>query len=105
MRDEVASAFLHVKETRDLVDNEVLQTSSGLGLDLERPCREVERNLLDVRKRYLNVKVVKPFVDGATGEVRPYTGHVEQVAWDINEGCYMFHVRYDDDGDEEDMEH
>ena len=105
MRDEVSSAFLHIKETRDLVDNEILQTSSGLGLDLDRACREVERNLLQLRKRYLHVKVVKSFVDGVTGEVKPYSGHVEQVAWDSSEGCYMFHVRYEDDGDEEDMEH
>ena len=65
----------------------------------------MQSNLLQLRKRYLHIKVVKSFVDGVTGEVKPYSGHVEQVSWDSSEGCYMFHVRYEDDGDEEDMEH
>ena len=107
LRDEISSAYLHVKETRDLDDIETLAPCLSFGLDLHRPFLELEDNLITLRLRYLKAKVVKEFLDGATGDVRPYVGHVDQIAWDKGEGCYLFHVVYDDDDDddEEDMEH
>ena len=55
----------------------------------------------------MNAKIVKNLRDGETGELKPYTGHVDQISWDppMGWGCYMYHVSYDDDSDEEDMEH
>ena len=52
----------------------------------------------------MNVRIIKNFKDDNTGEVRGYSGSVTSLDWSREDGSYMFHVVYDSDSDEEDME-
>ena len=104
MRDGLASATLHIQQLRSYIDNEKLQPSDSLVLDFQRALDHLENSLEDLRSKYLNTRVLKNFEDEDTGEVRGYSGTVTSLDWSRAEGSYMFHVVYDSDSDEEDMD-
>ena len=52
----------------------------------------------------MDTRVVKNFEDAVTKTVRAYTGTVNGVNWSKGDGCYLFHVVYDSDSDDEDLE-
>ena len=74
-------------------------------LDLERAHTTFEDDLDDLREKYLDKKVQKVFDDVTTptGQ-RIYKGTVVDIDWSSRDGCYLFRIRYEEDGDEEDME-
>ena len=74
-------------------------------LDLTRAHSSFENDLDDLRGKYLNRAVQKVFEDAGapTGE-RTYRGTVVDIDWSTQDGCYLFRIRYEEDGDEEDME-
>ena len=74
-------------------------------LDFQRALDHLENSLDDLRSKYMNVRIIKNFFkDDNTGEVRGYSGRVTSSDWSREDGSYMFHVVYDSDSDEEDME-
>lgn len=105
MRDSLSSATLHLQQLRGYVDDEVIEIFSSLGIDLESALQRLESDLDDLREKYVSAKIAKPFMDNVRGEVRPYKGTVTDVHYSNSDGCYLFHVNYDSDSDDEDMEH
>ena len=103
LRDELASATLHVQQLRVLVNSEVLESSDSLTLEFNKSLSYVENNLDDLREKYLGTDIVKQFED-RDGQVRGFRGEVSAVDWSRDDGCFLFHVVYDSDSDEEDME-
>ena len=95
---------LHIQQLRSYIDSEKLQPSDSLVLDFQRALDHLENSLEDLRVKYLNTRVVKNFKDDNTGEVRGFSGSVTSLDWSRGHGCYMFHVVYDSDSDEEDMD-
>ena len=76
-------------------------------MDLERAHTSFEDDLDDLREKYLHKSVTKVFEDAdavAPNKDRRYTGRVVDIDWSSQAGCYLFRIRYDEDGDEEDME-
>ena len=104
MRDELASATLHIQQLRSYIHHEQLQPSDSLVLDFQRALDHLENSLDDLREKYVNTRVVKNFRDDTTGEVRGFAGCVTSLDWSRDDGCFLFHVVYDSDSDEEDME-
>ena len=43
-------------------------------------------------------------MDDDQGKVRPYLGTVTDVSYSRDDGCYLYHIDYDSDSDDEDME-
>ena len=89
-----------------LADEEVLvPLRRRLHLDLERAQTSFEDDLDDLHEKYLHKNVQKVFddADAPTGE-RTCRGTVEDMDWSARDGCYLFRIRYEEDGDEEDME-
>ena len=105
MRDSLSSATMHVQQLRAYEDDEVIETIERMGIDVSSALKRVEVDLDMNRKKYLSARVSKPFHDEATGNVRPYEGTVTAVTWDNDVGCILYHVDYDSDSDDEDMEH
>lgn len=105
LRDELATATLHLQQLRVFYDVEVLQSGKSLSIDFAAALRRVENNLDDLRRKYLGVTVTKPFFDNTRHTVRDYSGEVTSVAWSPSSGCYLFRIEYDSDSDGEDMEH
>ena len=96
----------HTQEIKLLADEEVLvPLRRRLHLDLERAQTSFEDDLDDLREKYLHKNVQKVFddADAPTGE-RTCRGTVEDIDWSARDGCYLFRIRYEEDGDEEDME-
>ena len=56
-----------------------------------------------MRRKYVNKTIVKNFDEG-DGTVRQYRGYINTVDWSKTDGTHLFHVVYDSDSDEEDME-
>ena len=104
LRDELATATLHLQQLRVLHNVEKLQTFNSLSLDLERALEYVENSITQLRERYIDVKIVKPFFDDSIQAVRDYEGHVTAVEFVRDEGHHLFHIEYDSDSDDEDME-
>ena len=102
MRDELASATLHLQQLRSLVNVEGLQSSDSLVLDFIRAINHVENSLQDLQEKYLDTRIVRNFNED--GIERAYAGTINCVNWSRDEGCYLFHVSYDSDSDEEDLE-
>ena len=71
-------------------------------MDFQRALDFVEYSLQDLQEKYMDTRVVKNFDDG--GNVRAYAGTINGVNWSKGDGCYLFHVVYDSDSDEEDLE-
>jgi hypothetical protein len=98
----VASATLHLQQLRTLVDVENLQTSDCLALDFMRAINHVENSLQDLQEKYLDTRIVRNFDED--GIERAYSGTINCVNWSGDDDCYLFHVAYDSDSDEEDLE-
>ena len=105
LSDDLASATLHLQQLRSYRDAEVLETASALTIDFKKALTQVENSLGDLRKKYVDRRVKKPFHDEDLDRVRDYHGSVVSVEFAATEGCYVFHVEYDSDSDDEDMEH
>ena len=105
LRDSLAAMTLHLQQLRQLDGHDVLQNSIDYDLDLQAALNHVENDLNDLRSKYFGSRVTKPFVDEDTGEIRGYGGTVDDISWSATHGCYLFHVTYDSDSDDEDMEH
>ena len=103
--DSLASATLHLQQLRALRDDEVLEKANALTIDFDRAIAFVENSLDDLRQKYINRRVRKPFYDDQLGKVRDYDGVVSSVDFSSSEGCYLFQVEYDSDSDVDDMEH
>ena len=101
--DELTSATLHLQQLKVLVEDETLLPTDKMVLEFKRALSHVENNLTQLREKYLDARVLKDFDDG-TGRVRGYEGHVDCINWSRSEGSFLFHVVYDSDSDEEDME-
>jgi len=104
LSDDLASATLHIQQLRSYQDAETLESSSALTLDLEAALRYVENNLDDLRRKYLDKRISKPFFDEQLERVRDYAGHVSSVDFSRDSGCVLFQIDYDSDSDAEDME-
>ena len=76
----------------------------ALTINFEEALSHVENSLDDMRK-YIGCRVVKQFFDEDVGHDRDYAGHVQSVDFNVADGCFLFHVSYDSDSDDEDMEH
>ena len=105
LSDDLASATLHLQQLRSFRDDEVLETASALTIDFKKALTQVENSLTDLRKKYVDRRLKKPFHDEEQDRVRDYYGSVVSVDFVATEGCYVFHVQYDSDSDDEDMEH
>ena len=103
MTDELASATLHLQQLKVLIDAEKLLPSEALVLDFQRAIDYLEGSLDQLREKYMDKRIVKQF-ENDDGELQEYTGRVSAVDWDMTQCCYLFHVQYDADSDEEDME-
>ena len=89
-----------------LADEEVLvPLRRRMTLDLERAHTSFEDDLDALREKYLHKDVQKVFddADAPRGE-RTFRGTVADIDWSSKDGCYLFRIRYEEDGDEEDME-
>ena len=80
-----------------------MQPTDSLVLDFTRAIEYMENNLTDLRNKYLDKRIVKIFTHETTGDERQYAGTINSIDWDRGEGCYLFHVGYDSDSDEEDL--
>ena len=96
------SATLHLHQLRSLVDVETLEPSDSLALDFERALNHVENSLRDLQAKYIDTRICRNFNEN--GHDRAYAGTVNDVNWSRDSGCYLFHVSYDSDSDEEDLE-
>ena len=103
MTDELASATLHLQQLKVLIDAEKLQNSDTLATDFQRALNYIETNLTALREKYVDKPVVKKF-ENENGVLREYRGHISSLDWSRVDGEYLFHVVYDSDSDEEDME-
>ena len=103
MKDELASATLHLQQLQVLINAEKLQASDAMMIDFEKAVNFLEGSLDDLRRKYVNKTVVKDFEDD-TGTVRQFRGSINAVDWSKTDGAHLFHVVYDSDSDEEDME-
>ena len=103
--DTLASATLHLQQLRALRDNEVLETATALTIDFKQALTIVENSLEDLRRKYVDRRVSKPFFDNDLERVRDYEGKVVSVDFAHAEGCFLFQVQYDSDSDGEDLEH
>ena len=102
LRDELASATLHLQQLRTLVNVENLQPSNSLVLDFQRALKHVQNSLQDLQKKYVDTRISRVFDEN--GHERAYAGTINDVNWSRDNGCYLFHVSYDSDSDEEDLE-
>ena len=105
LRDVLATMTLHLQQLRQLDCTDTLRNFSDYQLDLQSALNHLENDLNELRDKYDGARVSKPFVDDNTGLVRPYGGNVDEISWSAQDGCYLFHVVYDSDSDDEDMEH
>ena len=104
MRDDLATATLHVQQLRSYINDDVLETISTLGIDFKAALLTIEHDLDDLRKKYVGTTIVKSFRDEERGVVRPYRGRCTDAFFSREDGHYLFHVSYDSDSDSEDME-
>ena len=86
-----------------LIDSEKLEAADSLVLEFQRALHHVENNLDDLRDKYMGINIIKEFED-RNGNVRGFRGNINSVDWSRDDGCFLFHVVYDSDSDEEDME-
>ena len=103
MTDELASATLHLQQLKVLIDAEKLESTDSLFIDFQRAIEYLEDSLDQLRSKYVDKPIVKNFEDG-DGTLREYRGHISSIDWSRIDGNYLFHVVYDSDSDEEDME-
>ena len=94
LRDELASATLHLQQLRKFIDVENLQSSDSLVLDYERALTHVQNTLEDIRNKYLDTRISRNFT--IDGEERVYAGTINHINWSRGDGCYLFHVSYAD---------
>ena len=52
------------------------------------------------------MRISKPFIDNNLPQpaVRNFKGTVTSVDYSRSEGCHLFHIEYDSDSDDEDLE-
>ena len=106
LSDDLVSATLHLQQLRSFRDDEVLETASALTIDFKKVLTQIENNLCDLRKNMwtgvwrnrFTMKILIEFVI-ITDPLCPWTHFA------TTEGYYVFHVQYDSDSDDEDMEH
>ena len=104
MRDSLSSATLHLQQLRQYVNDECMELVKNMGIDGKAAFRTFENNIERLREKYCEKRVAKPFFDDTLKEVRDYLGTVLDVVFSREEGCFLFHVRYDSDSDDEDYE-
>ena len=104
MRDSLATATLHVQQLRAYTNEDVLETVSTLGIDVNTALSTIEHDLDELRKKYVGKRIAKRFRDEARGVVRPYKGNCTDAFFSREDGHYLFHASYDSDSDSEDME-
>ena len=105
MRDELATATLHVQQLRAYMNDDVLETISNLGIDVNIALSTIEHDLEQLRKKYVGKSMAKNFKDETRGGVvRPYKGKCTDAFFSKEDGHYLFHVSYNSDSDSEDME-
>ena len=105
MRDSLSTATLHVQQLRSYLDDEVIEMITELDIDKNTALSCMEHDLDNLRDKYVNKRLAKRFQDdNNNGIVRPYKGTVSDVFYSKPEGHYLFHVIYDSDSDDEDME-
>ena len=105
MRDSLATATLHVQQLQSYMDSDVVQVIGDLDIDKTTALRCTERDLDKLREKYVNKLLHKRFQDEANPNlVRPYKGEVIDVFYSRDDGHYLFHVTYDSDSDDEDLE-
>ena len=105
MSDDLASAILHLQQLRGYRHDEILEDSRELTIELQQALDYVQNSLQDLRKKYIDRRIKKPFMDETLGQVRDYGGVVTGVDFCAADGCYLFKINYDSDSDDEDMEH
>ena len=81
---------------------ETLQPTDSLALDFQRALSHVHNSLRDLQEKYIDTRVCRNF--NGDGHERAYAGTINDVNWCRESGCYLFHVSYDSDSDEEDLE-
>ena len=81
---------------------ETLYPSDSLALDFDRALNHVQNSLRDLQKKYVDTRICTNFSED--GHDRMYAGTINNVNWSRDNGCYLFHVSYDSDSDEEDLE-
>ena len=105
LRDELATATLHVQQLRAYLNDDVLETISTLGIDVNIALSTLEHDIEELRAKYVGKSMAKNFKDeGRGGAVRPYKGRCTDVFYSKDDGHYLFHVSYNSDSDSEDME-
>ena len=58
-----------------------------------------------MQKKYVDTRISRVSrVFDENGHERVYAGTINDVNWSRDNGCYLFHVSYDSDSDEEDLE-
>ena len=105
LRDALSTATLHVQQLRSYLNEDVLETISTLGIDLNSALSTIEHDVGKLRDKYVGKRVSKNFKDARRGGVvRPYKGECTDVFFSKDDGHYLFHVSFDSDSDDEDME-
>ena len=79
MSDDLASAILHIQQLRGYRHEEMLEDSQLLTIELQNALDHVENSLQDLREKYIDRRIKKPFMDETLGEVRDYGGVVTGV--------------------------
>ena len=105
MRDSLSSATLHVQQLRPYVDQDIIEVIHDMDIDKTTALSCAEHDLEQLREKYVNKRISKRFQDDKDeGNVRPFKGTVTDVFYDQSEGHHLFHITYDSDSDDEEME-
>ena len=104
MQDAVVSASLHLQQLKPYDDKRFIETIDHLNIDLLSALDRHPDDLSTYRSKYMLARIEKPFRDTNTGMVRPFKGTVSDVHFSRDDGCYLFHIDYDSDSDDEEFE-
>ena len=105
MWDDLSSVSLHVQQLRRYMNEDMFETVSSLGIDLDMELSTIDHDLKELQSKYVGKRVSKDFNDvDRGGDVRPYKDSCTDAFYSREDGHYLFHVSYDSDSDSEDIE-
>ena len=91
-------------QLRSYLDDDVVEMITELDIDKNTALSCLEYDLDNLREKYVNQRLAKRFQDDDKDVVRPYKGTVTDVFYEKADAHYLFHVTYDSDSDDEDLE-
>lgn len=101
MSDETVANVLHVSQTPQPEDIEMLQPNA-ISIDVTAASKRKENDLDILKEKYIGRKVTRSFPVG--GESVSYKGVIDRVYWEMELHKFLFHVTYPEDNDEEELE-